>query len=702
MDAPPPSSDDSESPSLADADRRVAVAATFTADPIVDTLSFWARQFGLATSVALAPYNQVFQTLLDPASVFRRNRRGANFILLRFSDFGDDARESLDELISGLGQVGDPAVPHLVACCPDARGLARDVALGEQLAEGLHGMAGVYLLAAADVAAWYPVREIFDAHADAVGHIPYTQLYYAALGTALMRKLGAVSRPSHKAVALDCDGTLWKGVVGEDGVGGIEIDHGHAALQRFMVQQHDSGVLLCLASKNNDADVEEVFARESMPLRSEHIVASKIDWAPKPDNIRKLAAQLNIGLDSFVFLDDSPVECSQMKLGAPEVLTLQLPGKSDQIPRFVQHMWAFDRVRVTGADKRRTSMYRENIAREHSRGQAGTLEGFLQGLQLQVKVLELNAAQLPRAAQLTERTNQFNLTTIRRSEAELSAFVAGAGHVARVVHVIDRFGDYGVVGLMLAVPHPGALVIDTMLLSCRALGRGVEHEMLAALGKIALDRALDQIVMVCERTPKNEPARAFFSSLVETESSPHEEQEGTRRSVGLHSSDIAKLQYAPGGGISEKGRSAATTAAGGNEAAVGGGGVDPIVDRGREAELFVRIARELATPDQVLAAVQAASHSRRRDSLGACAPSSTETEQTIVELWEEILLIDEVGVHDSFLALGGNSLLATRCVSMLRDVFEIDVSLVDFFRHPTVAGLARAIEDAILREIEAM
>ena len=187
------------------------------------------------------------------------------------------------------------------------------------------------------------------------GTSPIHPLFYAASGTILARKIHALISLPYKVVVLDCDNTLWKGVIGEDGIDGITIPPGLGRLQQFMVELAGKGILLCLCSKNDESDVLEVFEqRPDMVLKRDHLVSWRINWMPKSENIKSLAQELNLGLDSFIFLDDNPVECAEVRSGCPEVLTLRLPIERD-IAGFLKHVWAFDRLNVTSEDQQRTA-----------------------------------------------------------------------------------------------------------------------------------------------------------------------------------------------------------------------------------------------------------------------------------------------------------------------------------------------------------
>ena len=284
-------------------------------------------------------------------------------------------------------------------------------------------------------------------------------------------------------------------------------------MQQFMLELWSKGFLLCLCSKNDESDVLEVFDNHpDMLLKRDHLVSWRINWRPKSENIRSLAQELNLGLDSFVFVDDNPLECAEVRSGCPEVLTLQLPPE-EEITKFLGRIWAFDRLKVTSEDRQRTAMYKQELERASFQAQALTIDEFLAGLNVQVRFSEPSPSQLSRVAQLTQRTNQFNFTSMRRTEAQVQ-HLPESGLECRVVEVGDRFGDYGLVGLMIFGDRNNALEVDTFLLSCRVLNRGVEHRMLNELGKLALERNLPMVIVTFVATKKNKPAADFLESVV--------------------------------------------------------------------------------------------------------------------------------------------------------------------------------------------
>ena len=250
-----------------------------------------------------------------------------------------------------------------------------------------------------------------------------------------------------------------------------------------------------------------------MPLKREHLVAWRVNWKPKSDNLRSLAAELDLGIDSFIMLDDSPVECAEIQASCAEVLALQLPPEPERIGPFLSRVWAFDHLKTTSEDKHRTELYRANLQRASSRAAAPTMEEFLKSLKLRVTIAPVAPEQLERAAQLTLRTNQFNVSGLRRNRSELHKLLESGERQCLVVDLSDRFGDYGLVGVVIYGTSPEALVVDTFLLSCRALGKKVEHRMLSALGEKAIALGLGRLDVPFVPSTKNRPALDFLQSF---------------------------------------------------------------------------------------------------------------------------------------------------------------------------------------------
>jgi FkbH-like protein len=676
----------------------IAITATFTAEPIEESLAFWMQELELSCQIEFAPYNQVFQQLLAPTSLLSQNRKGINIILVRFEDWQrfenhekvaeiespenalEKISKNVQDLIVALKSTATrSSAPHIACLCPaspvamaDTNQMAFFQEMEAIMVSELAGVSGLYLMTAKDLAA-YPVENYYDPQGDKLGHIPFTPVFFTALGTAIARKISAIKSAPYKVIVLDCDNTLWKGVVGEDGVMGIEIATPWKTLQEFIVEQQKAGVLICLCSKNSEADVVEVFEkRPEMPLKREHIVSWRLNWMPKPENIRSLATELNLGLDSFIFIDDNPVECAQVQASCPEVLTLQLPIDGD-IPRFLNHVWAVDRLKVTEADKQRTSLYKQNIERDRFAKESLTFEDFLAGLALKVEISQPFPSQLPRVSQLTQRTNQFNFTTIRRSEGEIQQ-LSQSGLECRVVEVGDRFGDYGLVGVMIFSTGDDTIDIDTFLLSCRVLGRGVEHRMLTHLAEIAKERNLDFVKVFYIPTQRNLPALKFLESVGADFKQPLD----NGYCFSLPVEFAAALSYTPSAAESTPDPNVPV------KAAIATGAAMPQIGK---SALMSRIANELYSAKQVLRLIESQQRQRPQIQQSFVAPR-TETEQKLADIWKQVLRVKQVGIYDNFFELGGSSLLAVLIFAQIEKIFSKDLPVATLFEAPTVEQLS--------------
>ena len=560
--------------------------------------------------------------------------------------------------------------PMLVVNCPspEVPGLST-AATDSHLEEQLTGCPGVTFFSGSDIANRYSVAEVHDSAADSLGHVPYTADLFAALGTTITRLWHTTTSPPKKVIVLDCDNTLWQGVCGEVGPAALVIDEPRRRLQEFMVEQTRAGRLLCVCSKNELADVEAVFdGRTDMPLTREHIVGWKVNWTAKSQNIRELANELNLGLDSFVFVDDNPVEIAEVAANCPEVATIQIPENSAEIPALLEHVWEFDSASATDEDQQRTRMYQDQVARDRSRDQAPTLQDFIDSLELRIAIDPMDEADIRRVAQLTQRTNQFNVSTIRQTESEVQQISSSDADVW-TVRVADRFGDYGLVGVVICrAKQPSQLSIDSFMLSCRVLGRGVEHEVLAHLGRVALERSLEELVIEYQPSERNQPAFDFLQSLDSVGATSEDHGDGTLfRIAATAAADVRyRPQSQPMANQTEPGATAARN----------------VPSRQAFKASQWRTAadiRQAASETQVRA---------RPVSLHPLVPPTDDTESKIAQVWQEVLRVDPVGVTDSFKQLGGTSLIAVQLIARMQEQLGRELSIVSIYEYPTIRQFA--------------
>ena len=548
----------------------IEIAANFTINPISPGFSFWFEELGLYARTAIAPYNQILQELINPNSQLSTNQNGCSVVYLKVSDWlreldsskfqsKENVQGFLEKCVQEHAQAMKTHRRHcmvetvLVLCPAPATGEAQlwtDIIgpIEDRLTVALDGLPGLTILRAEDFHDIYQIKQdrIHDPLREKIGHISYQNAYFYFLATLVMRNVYRKMIPICKVVVTDCDNTLWKGVVGEVGADGVVFEKSHTALQEKLAELSQGGVVISLCSKNEEFDVYSVFDnRQDFKLSRDNIVSAMINWQPKSENIKKLASRLNLGLANFIFLDDNPVECAEVQAACPEVLTIQWPQDSDKACTLLNHIWELDIKKGTAVDQKRTQMYKEELKRQEFMEEKVDFKEFLKSLELKTQLLDLNDEDLPRASQLTMRTNQFNFTTRRRKEGELKALMSDENFIMQTVRVSDRFGDYGLVGFYIGEIRDGQLVVDTFLLSCRVLGRGVEHYMLNELGRFADRNDIETVRLEIFPTPRNTPARDFLKSA-SPEGSCKTDKDGGLCSI-IPSKDLIELELVPSG-----------------------------------------------------------------------------------------------------------------------------------------------------------
>lgn len=673
---------------------KIAIASNFTCDPLKGSLGLMLGKLRIAHDVEIAPFNQIFQELLSPASSFRTNARGSNVIVFRIEDLVEEFRPDeetlrkvethLAELRGLLLQSAEFRVPVVVVICPASERVRGDEVTGKAVdametdfVRVLTGTHNLRVFRGTEVLAMYGL-ETFDAPgANDYGRMPYTQEFYAALGAFIARQVSAQVSEPRKVVVLDCDQTLWKGVCGEDGIDGIEFDAPRLALQRFMREQSEAGMLICLCSKNNEPDVWNVFERRSeMLISRDHVVASRINWNFKSQNLRELAEELNLALASFVFVDDDPAVCSEVRANCPDVLTLQLPTEVEQIPEFLKHVWAFDKLTTTTEDRQRTESYRQQVQRSQLEKHSASIEDFLANLEIVCTIAEAEEHQVPRISQLSLRTNQFNATTIRRSEPEIRDLMKRDGTKLLTVNVSDRFGDYGLVGLIISDLLPNRLEVDSFMLSCRALGRGIEHRMVSTLGKAALDSGREFVDIRLVHSLKNAPVSQFLEHIAQT---PGEQKDG--QIVYRFSAEYAsKLEFKPIQAASPAGlqteENVPTPAL--------------LTELESQNAALVEIATTLTNATAILNAVRGRERARTA-SVEFRAPEN-ETQKKLADIWRRNLNLSEIGIRDDFFELGGDSLLAVSLFVDVETAFGRHLPLTTLVSSPTIETMAAELD----------
>lgn len=322
-----------------------------------------------------------------------------------------------------------------------------------------------------------------------------------------------------KCIVLDLDNTLWGGVVGEDGMENLALSlsppgNSFIAFQQALRDLYDRGILLAINSANNPEDALGVIRNHpNMILKENHFAASRINWNNKVDNMRELAAELNIGLDSMVFLDDSPLNREAMRTFLPEVETPELPADPSHYVKFLHGLPYFEAGTITDEDKMRGNLYVTERLRREAEKKSESREAFLQSLGTEVAVFEDDLSVLARLAQMTEKTNQFNVLKRPFSERELEAFMHDGKYAVFHARALDQFGDHGIIAFALVHKQESRWHIESLLMSCRVINRGIEDAFIAAIAKRAAQEGATSLGITFEPSEKNEPARTFVERL---------------------------------------------------------------------------------------------------------------------------------------------------------------------------------------------
>ena len=528
---------------------RLAILRSFTVEPVVPLLEAAALLRRLDLQVWVGGFNAYAQELLDPSGELDAFGPDVVLVAVQTRDLVPDLWDRFAELRPAEVAVAvDDAVDRLAGWIrayrarSDAHLVLQSLELPDEPAGGLldaqspGGQAesireinrrlvalagevpGLHLLDYDAVVARHGRRRWHDEHKWLTARMPVAADCLMPLAEAYLRVLLPLAGLVAKVLVVDLDNTLWGGVLGEDGIDGLRLgpEHpgaAHLALQRAVAAVRRRGVLLAIASKNDEDEALAALDRHpAMLLRSEDFVARHIDWNDKAGNLRAIAEELNVGLDALAFLDDSPAERELVRLELPEVTVIELPADPMGYARALLDCPVFERLALTDEDRRRDRLYAEQRGRVALQRGATSLEDFLRSLEMEVAMGPLEPGSVARVAQLTQKTNQFNLTTRRYSEQEIRTLAAGGDARVYQVRVSDRFGDSGLVGVAITRVAGEAWEIDSLLLSCRVIGRSVETAMLA--------RLVDDARAACARrlggwflpTKKNTPASAFYRS----------------------------------------------------------------------------------------------------------------------------------------------------------------------------------------------
>ena len=495
-------------------------------------ITAWAWAEGLLVSVRDGEYDQVVQDLMRQESapdavvllpwnqrLLAHDRRQTEERIEDEMAFLQQAWSQVARMKAKLVQVsydwmGAGALGYALS---SRRG--GDISLVRQANASLHAALppGSFFVDLEHVSAWHGKSRFYDERNYHWLKQPFSPEGLSALARKMATGLCVLTSGRRKVLVLDLDNTLWGGVVGEVGPHGIAVGgntEGEAflAFQKHVKRLKESGVLLAACSKNNDADAREPFEKnEMMALSLDDFAAFHASWDSKPTRIRQIAQELNLGLDSFVFFDDNPAEREHVRAELPEVTVPEVPAEPALYVRTLVETLAFEAIDLTSADADRAGQYAAEASRKRTQTEAASPEQYLASLEMRAEMQPVDESNLDRVVDLITKANQFNLTTRRHARAAVEEMMTSGRSVCFAVKLADKFGDYGLVAVVLGVAEEeGSLRLDTWLMSCRAMGRTVEHFTLNQI--VAYARALGYMKLIGEYLPtaKNVPVKSLL------------------------------------------------------------------------------------------------------------------------------------------------------------------------------------------------
>lgn len=523
---------------------RVALLSSFTVDALVFYVDLEFRTLGLVPETYVAPFNSWVQEVIADDSGLRRFNPEITFLAISIDDLVPELAGTPSE--SHLYEAGNAAVDQVLevarrftawsdgtlivhsfySAYRSPLGILKGLApltrmswlaeLNARLADGLHALPRAYLLDMNEVLLYRAGGTFDNPKMRYLGRMRLGDRVLPEVARAYARYVAPVKGLTRKCVVVDLDNTLWGGIVGEDGPHGVKLGNASPGVeyqdfQRYLLSLTERGFLLAINSKNNPEDALEVIrSHEGMILKEEVFSAIRINWHSKTENMISIAKELNIGIDSMVFLDDNPHERELMRQILPQVLTLDLPSDPSLYRQTVEVLPQLQTLVLTEEDRTRVDQYRAKRQRDQVRVVAHSLEEYLHSLEIAVEIRQASDTALPRVHQLFERTNQFNLTVRRYEQGQLATFAHDPGWRLYTLRARDRFGDHGIVATSLVRAEADHWIVDSFLMSCRVIGYGLETALLASVSADARHADATRIIGEYIESKKNSPAGDFY------------------------------------------------------------------------------------------------------------------------------------------------------------------------------------------------
>ena len=526
---------------------KVAILSSFTLNGLSEILHVKSSELGIRYQSYLGGYNQYNQELLDSQSEYYKFSPDVTFLILDIRNFlgenfhfpyniSDNERKLLvNEKINQIENIikcfeknlnSKLIISNFNIPSYSPNGITETKSdfgfheMIEELNRSLRNISkthsSVYIYDFNHFVSKYGEKNIFDYRQFHVGDIQIALNFIPSFAYDLMSYIKPITGTNKKCIVLDLDNTLWGGIIGEDGFDGIELGHssnGKAFVdfQKELLSLWNHGIILAINSKNNFDDAMKVINEHpNMILRKKNFASIQINWDDKAQNLKQIAEEINIGLNSIAFFDDDKINRERIKQEFPEVLTIEIPDDPSQFSSILKNLNDFNVLQRTDEDIKRGQMYAQQRERKELEKSISNLDDFLEQLDIKVKMKNSSEFLIPRISQLTLKTNQFNLTTRRYQEEEIRNFTNDHKFIVGCAQVLDKFGDNGITGVYIINKQDKIWSIDTFLLSCRIMGRGVENGILSQILIDAKHNGVEEIRANFIPTQKNKPAENFL------------------------------------------------------------------------------------------------------------------------------------------------------------------------------------------------
>jgi FkbH-like protein len=552
---------------------RLGVVSNSTLDFIVPSLEASALRHGIALTCIQADYGQVLQEVISPDSLLYSETLDAVLIAIDYryfplrSSYGDvqatattvqETISHFDSLrnavrrnsgaISILQTFALPSEPLFGSFDSVLPGTQRQLltAMNKGLVESVYGTEDLIV----DIASLAENIGLARWHSPAqwnMAKLPFADEFVPVYADYVARVLAALRGKSRRCLILDLDNTLWGGVIGDDGLEGIKVAQGDAtgeaylSVQRMALALRERGVVLAVSSKNNDETARSVFRdHPEMLLREEHLAVFQANWNDKATNIKAIAEELSLGLDAMVFLDDNPAERGLVRKLLPQVAVPELPSDPALYARTLSAAGYFESVTFSQEDAKRADFYQDNARRVSLQKQAGNVDDYLASLNMEIIFQPFDKTGRSRIAQLVNKSNQYNLTTRRYTEAEIGQAEADPNCFTLQVRLTDIFGDNGMISVVICrETEPKVWEIDTWLMSCRVLGRGVQDMVLNEILRHAEANSIDRLLGIYIPSARNQMVENHYP-LLGFESVDRQPDGSTRWSLQVLGAEVKK------------------------------------------------------------------------------------------------------------------------------------------------------------------